>query len=156
MPDYNIYIRTLGTSGGESSPTQPWSDDGETGGTSPANAVKKVGSFIQNPDSLIGAVFRSPIGKLGIIGAVAAIAINVTDKATSNFFAYSSSASGDFKTAVAYNNVKTSIHNFFHPFSNAMQVQFNKLEIRKQNLANEQQRLLLGGSFLNSPYGRYL
>lgn len=159
MPDYNIYIRTLGTSGGESSPTQPWSDDGETGGKNPATAINKVSGFIQNPDSIIGSIMRTPIGKIGaaavLVGAMVA-AISITDKAINMYQSYASSASGDYKYQIEYNNFKTQIHNGFHPFSTEIRKQMFNLQIKKENLANEQQRLLLGGTFLNSPYGRYL
>lgn len=169
MADYNIYLTSVGNNGqGNSSPTTPWQlrggvggsggDSGENmgGGFDPSNAVRRGAAFLQNPDSLIGSVLKTPIGKLGIAAVVIGAAINITDKAITMYQSYASPASGDYKFQIDYSNFKQSVHNFMHPFSTEIQRQFNQLQIKKENLANEQARLLLGGTYLNAPYGRYL
>lgn len=166
MPDYNIYIHAINNGTSQASPTTPWqlkegsgSADGGTisgGGGSPASMISKGAAFITNPDSLIGGIVSSTWGKMGIAGVVIAAAISITDKAVTMYQGYASSASGDYKAAIDYNNFKAVVHNVFRPFSTEVQRQQMVLQIKKDNLANEQQRLLLGGSFINSPYGRYL
>ena len=75
--DYNIYIHTIGTNGQGQSPTTPWqvamSDEGSgdvvSGGNfNPSSAVRKGASFLQNPDSAIGSLLKTPIGKIGAVG----------------------------------------------------------------------------------------
>jgi hypothetical protein len=169
MADYNIYLTSVGNDGqGNSSPTTPWqlrggaggsggdSGDNMGGGFDPSNAVRRGAAFLQNPDSMIGSVLRTPIGKLGIASVIIGAAINITDKAVTMYQSYSSSASGNYKYQIEYSNFKQNLHNFMHPFSNEVQRQMSALQIKKENLANEQERLLLGGSVLNAPYGRYL
>ena len=160
--DYNIYLRTISTTR-EASPTTPWQVSGEGGsnevigdGFSPASAITRGAAVLRNPDSLISGVLSTGIAKAGIIGIAFMAAIHITDRAITMYQSYAAPASGDFKTSIDYNNFKVQIHNTFHPFSTEIQRQQNRLQIKKENLANEQQRLLLGGTFLNSPYGRYL
>lgn len=164
MADYNIYIRTRSTLFG-SNPVTPWqfregqeNESGESsiGGFSPANAIRRGAAFAANPDSLISNVLHTTIGRIGLISVAATAAWNITDKAISMYQSFAAPASGDYKFQIDYSNFKQQIHNAFHPISIAIERQRNLLELRKQNLANEQQRLLLGGTFLNSPYGRYL
>lgn len=163
--DYNIYIHTIGSNGQDRSPTTPWqvamSDEGSgdvvSGGDfNPSSAVRKGASFLSNPDSAIGSILKTPIGKIGAVGIAIMAAIHLTDKAITMYQAYAAPASGDYKFQIEYNNFKQSIHNTFHPFSTEIQRQYNTLQIKKENLANEQARLLLGGTYINSPYGRYL
>lgn len=161
--DYNIYIHTV-SQGGNQSPTTPWQlrTSGNENGTipggdsSPSTAVQEGASFLRNPDSLIAGVMSTAIGKLGIGAIIVKAIADITDKAISMYQSYASTASGDYKFQITYNNFKTAIQSVMHPFSTGLQAQMRDLQIKKENLANEQQRLLLGDSVINSQYGRYL
>jgi len=166
MADYNIYLHSVSNAKGNESPTTPWQllggEGGDNvggsggGGFSPSTAIHAGAAFLRNPDSAIGGVMSSTLGKLGIVGFIAVTAVKLTDKAITMYNGYASSANGDYKFAIDYNNFKNAIHTAFHPFSTELERQQNALQIKKDNLKNEQDRLLLGGSFINSPYGRYL
>lgn len=161
--DYNIYIHTV-SQGGNESPTIPWqlkttgNENGAVAGGefSPSTAVKEGASFLRNPDSLIAGVMSTAIGKLGVGALIVKVIANITDKAITMYQSYAAPASGDYKFQIAYNNFKAGIQSVMHPFSTGLQAQMRDLQIRKENLANEQQRLLLGDSVINSQYGRYL
>lgn len=167
MADYNIYIHTVGTSGNNSSPTTPFqlrgteqtaSGSGESidGGFSPSTIVQKGAAFISNPDSAIGAVMASTIGKIGIAAFVVNTVTKITDKALTMYNNYATTASGNYKFSIEYNNYKTALHNALTPFSTEVNRQLNQLQINKENAKNEQERMLLGGTIINAPYGRYL
>lgn len=161
--DYNIYIHSVSANGNQS-PTSPWqlqSDDsnGEIvsgGGFSPSSTVKKAGAFLSNPDSLIGKVMATGVGKLGVAAVIISTIIRLTDKAITMYQSYAAPASGDYKFQIEYNNFKQTMHNVMTPFSTEIQRQQAELQIKKEKLANEQQMQLLGGTMINSPYGRYL
>ena len=161
--DYNIYIRTRGSGGGVDSQTTPWqlkTSDGEfqqdTGSGDGGFSVKQAGAFLANPDSAISKVLNTPAGKVGaVIGVICTLAA-ITGKVISMYDAYRSSATGDFQFQIGYNNFKQHIQNLLHPFSTEVQRQMSSLQIKKDNLKAEQERLLLGGTILNAPYGRYL
>lgn len=166
MADYNIYIHTVGTSGNNSSPTTPFqlrgtsetSGTGEivSGGFDPSTTVKKGAAFISNPDSAIGAVMASTIGQMGVLTFALGTAIRITDKALTMYNNYATTASGNYKFAIDYNNFKQRIHNILTPFSTEINRQLNQLQINKENAKNQQERMLLGGTIINAPYGRYL
>ena len=168
MADYNIYIHTVSTSG-ESSPTTPWQlkDDGgestgssgETvsgGGFSPSTAVRRAGAFLTNPDSAIGSVLSSTVAKAGIAAFAVGTLIKITDIVLTEYSNAESTLGGKSDLSRNIANFKQTIHNIFHPYSMVMDVFRTSQKIRAENAQNEQERLLLGGTLTNSPYGRYL
>lgn len=165
MADYNIYIRTIG--GGESSsPTTPTQLGGGDGGNATATAsqfISKAGAFAQNPDSAIGAVGSTAVGVIsravpwvGVAIIAATTILKVGDNVYSKYNDLFSSMTGDYRNRNRYNNFKQGIHNFTHPFSMVMSFIQQTYEERAKNKALEQERLLTGGTILNSQYGRYL
>ena len=165
MADYNIYIRTIGGEGGSGSPTQPFQTGGGDG-TSAQEAsqfISKAGAFATNPDSAIGAVKDTAIGAVssklpwvGVAILAAKIMWNITDNIISKYNEFSSSASGDYDFKIKYANWKRGIQIAFHPFSTTFERWQAELEIAKANAKNQQERILNGGTILNSEYGRYL
>ncbi len=163
MADYNIYIRTIGGEGGEGSAVKPFQTGGGDAAKEASQFISKAGAFLENPDSAIGAVKSAGVGTLskalpwvGVAILAASILVKIGTSVADKYFAYTSSASGDYSDSIAYSNFKQSIHNAFTPFSTAIRVQMAKLEIRKANERNKQEMLLTGGTILNSQYGRYL
>lgn len=173
MADHNIYIRYVGAGTGTnqaSSPTTPWSLSSASenasggandnvnggGGFSPSSVIKRGANYLMHPGSMVSDIFNTTIGRVGLAVGAIKIIEGITNKAINMYQSYAAAASGDFKFQIDYSNFKQQIHNTFHPIQTEINRQYNNLQLKKDTLASEQQRLLLGGTATNSPYGRYL
>ncbi len=168
MADYNIYIHSYGQYDSPTTPVQLRADSDTSGvggeggaGGSGFGAVRRAASFIQDPDSAIGAVLSTASGVLKstnlapVIFAVGAL-MKIADKTISFYNELTVSNSGDHAFQIQYNNFKQQIHNAFHPYTTGVNRTIALNELRRENVRNEQERLLTGGTIYNSRYGRYL
>lgn len=162
MPDYNIYIRSIGGGEGQSNPTIPWSQreggsfnqttsqtSSNNGGINPMGAITKVGSFIQNPDSVVGAAI-SGLAKIAPYVAAAYLVCRVSDTIMNNVVEFNEINTGDYRVGNIIRNYAASMHNVTHPIS-SLHENF-KIQDRwtRENKKARAERDLLGDSVVNS------
>lgn len=154
MPDYNIYIHALGSStGGDASATKPLgTGTDEQTVASPfdnfTTGVKQAQGFAS---SGFGSAFNTGVAMLGKSVPIVALAIllaNIADKTVSTGFGHLESYTGNFAYSMNYNAFKTYIGALMNPVGFALKEAHRQAEFRKQNLRIEQERTLIGRSFL--------
>jgi len=148
--DYNIYIHDKTSS--QSKPTQARKGGGinttaqkQTDG----GAAASGGFSLKALKSNFGG--KMPVmGKVGIALYVVKKAAEYTKKAVDLVEPFVTRYAGDYRFNVIYNNVSTILNNIAHPLTTVM----SDLTIYQQNFIfnrkQEQERLLLGDSFINS------
>jgi len=159
MPDYNIYLHNLTGSGGGDGvgeKTAPKTDIGSK--TKPVefdanSAIKKVSSFVQNPDSLIGSakqiVFEAAMSSTGVVGTVLYAAYKISTKVADMVVPFMARTTGDFRADVSYSNFKANVSAIFRPFGTTINAVKTNEMIRIENERLEQKRMLLGDSLIN-------
>ena len=172
MPDYNIYIHAIGSSGSTSeNPTVPWSARQNGGGFSPtsskssgggnfegmganvARSITKAASYMQNPDSLVS----SGLGVLAkaspwIVAAMAVIKLG--ESVANNVVEFSAIETGDYTRQVQLNDIKSMMRLVTHPFSTLVQGYKIERQWARENQRLTAERDLLGDSVINSYTGR--
>lgn len=148
--DYNIYIHDKTSS--QSKPTQPRKGGGTnttaqkqtSGGTTASGgfSLKALKSGLGN---------KMPVmGKVGIALYVVKKAADIAVKAITMVEPFVTRETGDYRFKVRFGNGLTIANNIFNPFGTL----YNELTVQQQNrLFNkrqEEERLLLGDSFINS------
>lgn len=139
--DYNIYIHDK--TGGSKKPTVPKTG----GGTNTAAKSEDSEKESANGAAFVKAVKGSTIGKIAI--AVYA-AYKVSDKVVSLITPFVTKETGDYRFAVAYENVKQGLSNFFNPIGASLNIMRYSQDMTLFNRAQEQRRLLVGDAYLNS------
>ena len=161
MPDYTIYIKTMGIIT-QDGPTQPWSSSGGTGqnqtsawqgggGTSEPPSDSPLTTF--TPAAIVGKATASMAG-IGPIAAVVVAAATVVVKAGFKVFEtaldFHDINTGDPALTIRYGNLRNTANGIFSPISSHLQ------EIRYRNIENvendrrRKQLELLGDSVINS------
>ena len=145
--DYNIYIHDKTSS--QSKPTQAR----KSGGT---NTTAQKNSSAQKETSSGGFSLQSlkegmgSMGKSAIIAYAVKKAVDLAVKVVDTVEPFVTRETGDYRFSITYNNVKQVISNFKNPIGTILSAQTyyqtNRLFAEKQ----EQQRLLIGDSFVNS------
>lgn len=138
--DYNIYIHDK--TSGQNKPTTPKTNGGSN--TTPKGDGSEKEAAEQG---LTKAASGSKLGKIAI--AVYA-AVKVSEKIVETVYPFVARETGDYRFSVAYSNVKQTISNFVNPIGYATNfIVFNQ-NMRLYNQKQEQQRLLIGDSFINN------
>ena len=162
MADYNIWIRGGGdgTSGGGSDRTSPWESGGDEAYqgsqakpwgetvTDGLRAAAKAGQMIANPDSIVGKALGVASKALPWVVAAAAV-VKISDAIATTHLGWYANATGDYSGQLAMSNYHAVMGNVMKPYSwlqNKMRVE---TEWYKQNVRNQQYRLLLGDAVIN-------
>lgn len=156
MPqDYNIYLRSLDTSG-QSDPTRPWSQGGDSQPTSVWNTedgnidkqINMASNPVQTLSGGINDILRKYV-KVAVAFSVLKTLVNTT-AATINFVAETMDRqSGNFGYVHGINNIKRGWRNITRPFSTAIEI---AVESDKRRIENERRTLniaLLGDTMMN-------
>ena len=144
--DYNIYIHDK--TSGQSKPTQPRT----TGGTNTKGKTQETnnGGAVSLLAKKVGSVVAGATTTAGKIAIAIYAAYKVADKVISVIEPFVTRETGDYRFSVAWHNVKATINNFMNPVhSGISHLRYNQ-EMRLYNEKQEQQRLLIGDSFINS------
>lgn len=162
MADYNIYIHTIGSTG-NANPTTPWSKSGNTSPTNPwdneeseessgsGSIVKSLAkgiSFLNNPDSILGAGI-STIAKAIPYVAVAAMVVKTGVKIYEGVSNYEA-LMGDYRRKTQYENARNILNNITHPFQSSVTAVKTAFLTQLDNDRRTMQRELLGDSIINS------
>ena len=148
--DYNIYIHDKTSS--QSKPTQARKSGGTnttaqkqtSGGTTASGgfSLKALKSGLGN---------KIPaMGKVGIVLYAINKAVSWTEKAIELVEPFVTRETGDYRFKVAYGNYKTLKNNILNPFSTLVSDLTVYQQNRLFNKRQEEERLLLGDSFINS------
>ena len=142
-PEENNNAKPLDTpSGGGSS----GGEDGGSGGTYIPGVVK----IIKNPmGTLVGGVSKAVPIVAGVLMA-AKIADSIVESAIPFYEGYT----GDYRVGFNYANAKAVIGAITNPIGALTNVAQRQMEIYRQNLQVEQQRMLTGNSIINTYGGR--
>ena len=149
--DYNIYIHDK--TNGQSKPTEP--RQGGNTNTVPANAKKEAGdkAMAQNAANAGEAASAS---KAGAVVLAIYVAAKVTKEIVDTITPFVTRETGDYRFAVGYNNTKQTLSNAIKLINPITAVQFGMQvtayyqEAMLFNQKQEQQRLLVGDSYINS------
>ena len=141
--DYNIYIHDK--TSGQNKPTTP-RKSGSTN-TMPKQAKEEETSEGEKLD--LFSKFKSSTKSGGVIMAVFA-AIKVAKGVVDTIEPFVSRETGDYRFSVAYKNAETIVGIFKNPVGYAMGKISYYQEMRLYNQKQEQQRMLIGDSFVNS------
>lgn len=163
MADYNIYVHAIGTGGSNAyNPTVPWSareggegssqtvsQSGDVSGGGAARAIIRAAGYAQNPDSAVGSAFSNALKSIPYVAAAFAV-VKLGETIIDNAVEFKALESGDFRSQVSWQNLKTNLNVVFHPFSSS----WNSFKVRRQwareDARASQQRDLLGDSVINS------
>ena len=145
--DYNIYIHDKTSS--QSKPTQARKGGGTNTTAQKNSSAKKEtssgGFSLQSLKEGMGSM-----GKAAIIAFAVKKAVDLAVKVVDTVEPFVTRETGDYRFSITYNNVKQVISNFKNPLGTILSAQTyyqtNRLFAEKQ----EQQRLLIGDSFVNS------
>ena len=157
MPDYNIYIHSANNLGGSTNPTKAWTKqqtnqtdawESEYSGYQPNSNIPIVDELKDMGITALAKAFPA----VAIAIAVIKIATKVVDNAISTVEPFITRESGDYTFQVGYSNFKVGLSNIFNPSGTALNAATYFQENRIFNRGQEQQRLLLGDSFINSNY----
>lgn len=162
MPDYNIYVRAIGTSNASvDNPTVPWSQRETTSPTVPwgqtegnftgfnAGRVARTAAIFSNPDSIIGGAISKGMKALPAIAAAYAV-IKTIEKVYETCLDFSTLKSGDYGPQIAFENTRKSIGNIFKPVSTSINALRSQTQNQVDNQRRSQNRELLGDSVINS------
>lgn len=163
--DHNIYIRNLTnnekptepTKMGKSTTPEGFNSGEESTSTPPSGYVKATG-IIDAMKSTAGGIQVSAVGIIGkaTVGALVIKSIEVGKSVYSFYTAYSSMSSGDYRQFNEWNNTLQSVSNIANPIQAVVSFHKNIQKIKIDNARKQQEMLLLGGTVLNSNYGRYV
>lgn len=154
--DYNIYIHNVNGSAEDIAPTKAWTSNESvpTKAWTPSTSDAKEGeSFKMSapPTAAFGAI-KQAIKKHPVIAAAVAI-IMITKKVIDGVEKVSeiqASDTGDYRFTTTMQNLQANMNILTHPISSAINMwnagRMNKIYNRKQ----EQERMLLGDTFVNS------
>lgn len=142
--DYNIYIHDRTS---QNKPTQARTTGGSFT-TSKTSETQQTSGF--SIGSMVSSQKFAKFGKFGIAIAVVAAAVKIGDSVVSTIEPFVTRETGDYRFSVAYNNVKSMISAVTNPFQTALSTLTNIQETRLFNQRQEQQRLLIGDSVVNS------
>ena len=137
--DYNIYIHDK--TGGAGKPTKPKTSKDKN--TSPKN---------DEEEGIFDGVMQMA-GKLGKVakGVLAAYAATkVVKSSVDRLIPYITRETGDFRFATAWNNTWQLLDNNFHPIRSIIRRVNYYQENMLMNQRTEQQRLLIGDSYINN------
>ena len=144
--DYNIYIHDKTSS--QSKPTQA-----RKGGGTNTTAQKQTSSGTTASGGFSLQSLKEGMGSMGkaaIIAYAVKKAVDLAVKVVDKVEPFVTRETGDYRFSITYNNVKQVISNFKNPLGTILSAQTyyqtNRLFAEKQ----EQQRLLIGDSFVNS------
>ena len=163
MPDYNIYVRAVGTSNATlDNPTIPWAQRETTSPTIPwgqtqsggsvgfnAGGVARTAAIFSNPDSIIGGAVSKVMKVLPAVAAAYAV-YKTCEKIYETCLDFSTLKSGDYGTQIAFQNKRTSIDNIFKPVTTTVNAIRSKTQVEVENQRRSQTRELLGDSVINT------
>jgi len=163
--DHNIFIRNLTNNDSPTAPKEMGTNTSSKGfnngmgiGSTP------TGGFTQ--DTQVEEVLTASSGKLstggagGVIGLAVITAtkkvVQITKEVVGLYNSYSSMSSGNYKFQNDWNNMWQGISNVTNPKQTAISYFTNTKQIQINNAKKEQELVLLGGTVINSNYGRYI
>lgn len=157
MPDYNIYIHSVGSGDGDGNATKPKTDKDSKTKPKTAQKIAKGIGLLSNPDSLISegiGIAAKEVSKAVPAVAVAYAVLKVSDRMITITQQFQVASTGDYSSQIAYSNFKQGIKNALTPFSTSL-----NLALARHNAKIEQQRVnqqisLLGESVINQGYVR--
>ena len=148
--DYHIYIHdSNGASGnGSGNQTTPFS--------AKSSDDESFRTAVQKPYSIAKGIASGNGVNMGVAAltkvapwvAVAAAAINITDKVLTIGFSHVTEYTGNYDLEVGYNNFKTSFYNSLHPIKFWLSIKHQDAQFRKQNKQINEQNKLIGNSIL--------
>ena len=141
--DYNIYIHDK--TSGQSKPTQARVGGGTK--TTP----KESASQSQSSDGKLSAASQLfKVGKAGKTAAIIYAVYKITDKVVSTIEPFVTRETGDYRFNVAYNNYKSALGVVLNPVGSVTSYLSYQQEMRLFNQKQEQSRMLIGESSINS------
>lgn len=141
--DYNIYIHDK--TSGQSKPTQAR----VSGGTN--TTPKESASQSQSSDGKLSAASQLfKVGKAGKTAAIIYAVYKITDKVVSTIEPFVTRETGDYRFNVAYNNYKSALGVVLNPVGSVTSYLSYQQEMRLFNQKQEQSRMLIGESSINS------
>lgn len=152
--DYNIYIHDK--TGGQSKPTMPRQNGGAntTPKVTSSSGSQAEGGFLATTKgdlgSFVEAVKSSKAGKIGIALYVAYKVAQKTVQVINVVATHLERQTGDYRFTMAMNNQMTVLNNLVHPVNWAKNLINNLETTRLYNRKQEQERLLLGDTYINS------
>lgn len=151
MPDYNIYIHSATNLGVQDSPTKAWGKEK----IAQTNAWESDYSGFQPIDNIAITDELKGMGTTVLAKAIPAFAIayaiyKIGTKIIDTIEPFITRESGDYRFNVGYSNFKVGLSNIFNPAGTTLNAITYFQENRIFNRGQEQQRLLLGDSFINS------
>lgn len=140
--DYNIYIHDK--TSGQQKATQPRSNGSSN--TSPKSESSEQNNTEQG---LAKAAQKSNVGKVALAVYVAA---KITKQAVETITPFVTKETGDYRFSVAWNNSWNTLKSFLGYFNFSTQIREMSYyqEIMLVNKRQEQQRLLVGDSYINA------
>ena len=147
--DYNIYIHDK--TSGQSKPTQ--ARQGGNSNTIPYNSRKEAAdqATAQSAANMGEAASAS---KAGAVAFAIYAAVKIAKTTVDIITPFVSKETGDYRFSVAYNNVKQTISNFKSMITNPVGLTSSIASYYQDtmlyNQRQEQQRLLIGDSYINS------
>jgi len=146
--DYHIYIHDNSGNGGTGNKTTPFSvkSEQDSSFSKTAGTAFNIAKGIAKGNGVNMGV--SALAKVVPWVAVAVATVKIADKVLTTGYAHQEEYTGNFRNNVNYNNIKTQIHNTFHPIQTWLSVKHQEAQFRKANRAIEQQNRLVGNSIL--------
>lgn len=159
---YDIYLHAVNVSGNYN-PTIPWSQRSANGGAAQTESAGSVGdagknavfsvsraaSFMQNPDSIVGAGVAAISKALPWVAAAYA-AVKLGETVADNVFEFSEIESGNHYAGNIYRDYKNMAGMVFRPVSSIIQNLKLEKQIARENERAKLNQDLLGGSVVNS------
>jgi len=157
MPDYNIYIHSMGNGGSRpQNPTVPWKKEEKESSTptvSWKDAVSQIGGIVNNPDSLVH-IGVSAVMKAIPYVVIAKLVIDTATRIYETALDFKTIRTGDYAESLEWNRVKTIFSGMMSPFSTGL----NEWKIAVRNSIENDRRIkkleLLGDSVINSYFKR--
>ena len=141
--DYNIYIHDK--TSGQSKPTQARVGGGTN--TTP----KESASQSQSSDGKLSAASQLfKVGKAGKTAAIIYAVYKISDKVVSTIEPFVTRETGDYRFSVTYNNYKSALGVVLNPIGSVTSYLSYQQEMRLFNQKQEQSRMLIGESSINS------
>lgn len=153
MPDYNIYIHSATNLGGQENPTKAWSREKTQQTDAWTNDYSGYQESYNDNNGITDELKNKGISALAKAVPAVAIAIAIYKtavKVVSTIEPYITRESGDYRFQTGLNNYKAGSSMIFNPSSTVLNAMSYFQEVRIFNKGQEQQRLLLGDSFINS------
>ena len=122
------------------------SDSGSGGGFNPNRVMRAI----KNPlGTLLGAASKAIPAVAGVV-----LAAKLTDAAVEVALPYYEGYTGDYRVGFNYANAKAVIGAISNPLGTINNYALKQMEVYRENLKTEQQRLLTGNSIINTYGGR--